>query len=44
MAMSLNSTLTDKGKARRPIKRIGQGIKKVLLGKDKKFGGDKGAY
>ena len=25
------------------MRRAGQGIKKVLLGKDKKFGGDKGA-
>jgi len=32
-----------KGKARGPVRRAAQGIKKVLLGKDKKFGGDKGA-
>ena len=38
----LKQYANNKGKARRPIKRIGQGIKKVLLGKDKKFGGDKG--
>ena len=38
----LRQYANNKGKARRPIKRIGQGIKKVLLGKDKKFGGDKG--
>jgi hypothetical protein len=25
------------------LRRAGQGIKKILLGKDKKFGGDKGA-
>jgi hypothetical protein len=25
------------------LNRLGQGVKKVLLGKDKKFGGDKGA-
>ena len=25
------------------MRRAGQGIKKILLGKDKKFGGDKGA-
>jgi hypothetical protein len=31
------------GKARGPLNRLGQGVKKVLLGKDKKFGGDKGA-
>lgn len=30
------------GKARGPLNRLGQGVKKVLLGKDKKFGGDKG--
>ena len=32
-----------KGKARGPVRRAAQGIKKILLGKDKKFGGDKGA-
>jgi len=31
------------GKARGPLNRLGQKAKKVLLGKDKKFGGDKGA-
>jgi hypothetical protein len=31
------------GKARGALNRLGQGVKKVLLGKDKKFGGDKGA-
>ena len=31
------------GKARGPLNRLFQGGKKVLLGKDKKFGGDKGA-
>ena len=31
------------GKARGPLNRLGQKTKKVLLGKDKKFGGDKGA-
>tara|TARA_R110000751_G_scaffold4285_1_gene21011 strand:+ start:69 stop:917 length:849 start_codon:yes stop_codon:yes gene_type:complete len=31
-----------KGKARGPLNRLGQKAKKVLLGKDKKFGGDKG--
>jgi hypothetical protein len=31
------------GKARGPLNRLGQGVKKVFLGKDKKFGGDKGA-
>ena len=30
------------GKARGPLNRLGQKAKKVLLGKDKKFGGDKG--
>ena len=25
------------------MNRLGQGVKKILLGKDKKFGGDKGA-
>ena len=42
-ANELKQYLNRKGKARRPIQRLGQGIKKVLLGKDKKFGGDKGA-
>jgi|TARA_R110000782_G_C14615301_1_gene392595 hypothetical protein len=32
----------NKGKARGALSKIGQGVKKVLLGKDKKFGGDKG--
>ena len=32
-----------KGKKRGPLNRAGQKVKKVLLGKDKKFGGDKGA-
>ena len=32
-----------KGKKRGPLNRAGQRVKKVLLGKDKKFGGDKGA-
>lgn len=41
-ANELRQYANNKGKARRPIKRVGQGIKKVLLGKDKKFGGDKG--
>lgn len=31
------------GKSRGPLNRLGQKAKKVLLGKDKKFGGDKGA-
>jgi hypothetical protein len=31
------------GKARGPLNRLGQKAKKVLLGEDKKFGGDKGA-
>lgn len=31
------------GKARGPLNRLGQKAKKILLGKDKKFGGDKGA-
>ena len=42
-ANELRQYANRKGKARGPLRRAGQGIKKVLLGKDKKFGGDKGA-
>lgn len=42
-ANELKQYANRKGKARSPLNRLGQGIKKVLLGKDKKFGGDKGA-
>ncbi len=42
-ANELKQYANRKGKARGPLNRLGQGIKKVLLGKDKKFGGDKGA-
>ena len=42
-ANELKQYLNRKGKARGPLNRLGQGVKKVLLGKDKKFGGDKGA-
>ena len=41
-ANELKQYANRKGKARGPLRRAGQGIKKVLLGKDKKFGGDKG--
>ena len=42
-ANELKQYANRKGKARGPLRRAGQGIKKILLGKDKKFGGDKGA-
>jgi len=42
-ANELKQYMNRKGKARGPLNRLGQGVKKVLLGKDKKFGGDKGA-
>lgn len=42
-ANELRQYMNRKGKARGPLNRLGQGVKKVLLGKDKKFGGDKGA-
>ena len=42
-ANELKQYANRKGKARGPVRRAAQGIKKVLLGKDKKFGGDKGA-
>ena len=42
-ANELRQYANRKGKARGPLRRAGQGIKKILLGKDKKFGGDKGA-
>ena len=42
-ANELKQYANRKGKARGPLNRLGQKAKKVLLGKDKKFGGDKGA-
>ena len=42
-ANELKQYSNRKGKARGPLNRLGQKAKKVLLGKDKKFGGDKGA-
>jgi hypothetical protein len=42
-ANELKQYANRKGKARGPVRRAAQGIKKILLGKDKKFGGDKGA-
>jgi len=42
-ANELRQYANRKGKARGPLNRLGQKAKKVLLGKDKKFGGDKGA-
>lgn len=42
-ANELKQYMNKKGKARGPLNRLGQKAKKVLLGKDKKFGGDKGA-
>ena len=42
-ANELKQYMNRKGKARGPLNRLGQKAKKVLLGKDKKFGGDKGA-
>jgi len=42
-ANELKQYANRKGKARGPLNRLGQGVKKILLGKDKKFGGDKGA-
>lgn len=42
-ANELRQYMNRKGKARGPLNRLGQGVKKVLLGSDKKFGGDKGA-
>jgi hypothetical protein len=42
-ANELRQYANRKGKARGPLNRLGQGVKKILLGKDKKFGGDKGA-
>ena len=42
-ANELRQYANRKGKARGPLNRLGQKAKKILLGKDKKFGGDKGA-
>ena len=42
-ANELRQYANRKGKARGPLNRLGQKAKKILLGKDKNFGGDKGA-